>query len=120
MNDYKITFSPDTILTAVEFAESWNSLESCREVAEAKTESATQSDFALAEMAMMVSLGFIGNIAAEVLKDLVKDAVKDAIAKYIKKTPQAANPPLPAPDAIEIQQIEQPDGTKLLVVVINK
>jgi hypothetical protein len=119
MNDYKITFAPELNLSATDFAESWNSLESCRQVTEAKTESATQSDFALGEIAIIASLSFVGGLAADVLKDLVKDAVKDAIAKYVKKTQQATHPALPALENIEVQQIEQPDGTKLLVVIIK-
>ena len=118
MNDYKITFAPELEISAAEFAESWNSLDSCRTVAEAKTETATQNDFA--DMVTIVSLSVVSAFAADLLLDLVKDAIKDWIAKCLKKMPQATHPALPAPEDIEVQQIELPDGTKLLIIVIKK
>lgn len=118
MSDYKITFSPELNISAADFADSWNALEKCQKVATASTETASQNDFNLDEV-LIIALGFIGGVSADLLKDLVKDALKDAIAK-LKKPPEDHTPAQPELNSIEIQHIEQPDGSKLLVVVIKK
>jgi hypothetical protein len=115
MSDYKITFAPELNISAADFAESWNTLEQCRTVAEATTETATQQDFELISAGVLAGLTFVAGIAATALNELIKQT----IAEYFKKR-QAANNPPPTPTAIEIQQIEQPDGTKLLIVLIKQ
>jgi hypothetical protein len=116
MNDYKVTFSPELNINATEFTDSWNNLELCHKVAEAKTETATQGDYNLVDAAMLVSLVFIANVSSSLLTALIKEAIMD----WYKKYQQANNPPPLKPESIEIREIEQPDGSKLVVVVLKQ
>lgn len=63
---------------------------------------------------MLASLLFVTNVASVVLIDLIKEVV---INKY-KENQQAENA---VPESeIEIREIEQPDGSKLVVVVLKQ
>ena len=115
MSDYKITFAPELQLSAADFVDSWNSIEQCRELAEAKTETAGQSHYDFGA-GMLVLLGGIGvSVATTALNELVKQA----IAAYFKKRLQA-DTPAPEPERIEVREIDQPDGSKLVVVVLKQ
>jgi len=116
MSDYKITFSPELNINATDFVDGWNNLEQCQKVAEAKAEPKTQGDYNLGELAMMAVLTGISTSASIVLSELIKHTV----AEYFKKRQQANNPPLPEPESIEVREIEQPNGSKLVVVVLKQ
>ena len=117
MSHYKITFAPELNLTAADFAESWNEIEQCREVAEAYTETAAQQDFELVSAGVLLAaLKFVAGTTVTVT---INELIKLAIAEYSKKRQVATNPPPPALEHIEVREIPQPDGTKLLVVVIK-
>jgi hypothetical protein len=115
MNDYKITFAPELNLTAADFVESWNSIEQCHELTEAKTETVAQGQFDFGATALV----FLGGIAVTVATTALNEYVKHTIAEYFKKR-QQANTSAPEPERIEVQVIEQLDGSKLLVVVLKQ
>lgn len=117
MSDYKITFSPELNISAADFVDSWNEIEPCHKVAEASTETAAAQDFELISGGMVLAgLTFVAGMATTAINELIKQA----IAEYFKKRQAANNPPPPALNNIEIQHIEQPDGSKLLVVLIKQ
>ena len=115
MSDYKITFAPELNLTAADFAESWNSIEQCHELSEAKTETAAQGQFDFGATVLVA----LGCIAVTVATTALNEFVKHAIAEYFKNRQQATTPS-PEPERIEVQVIDQPDGSKLLVVVLKQ
>ncbi|MCX7098948.1 MAG: hypothetical protein NTV43_13680 [Methylococcales bacterium] len=114
MSDYKITFAPEVNLTAADFAESWNSIEQYRELSTAQTETVAQGQFDFGATALVV----LGGIALKVTTTALEEYVKQAIAAHFKK-PQQATTPAPAPERIEVQVMDHPDGTKLVVVVLK-
>lgn len=116
MDTYKITFDPELRIDAAEFADSWNTIPSCSEMAKAAIGEATQSDFNLSELTTMAVLTTLSTVTTLALSELVKHS----IAEYFKKRQQSDNPPPPEPDSIEVREIEQPDGSKLVVVVVKK
>lgn len=113
MSDYKITFAPELNLTAADFAESWNSIEQCRELSEAKTETVAQGQFDFGATILVA----LGGIVLKVTTTALEEYVKHAIAEQFKKRQQAN---IPEPERIEIQVIDQPNGSKLLVVVLKQ
>ncbi len=98
--DYQIALSPDLDLSSDDFIAAWNDIPECRDVAEArlaKPTSAQYDPFTVAAAALSsVALG----VTASALYDLIKKVLaKKDITKQI-----------------EIIQIEQPDGHRLLIV----
>ena len=99
--DYQIALSPDLDLSSDDFIAAWNDTPECRDVAEARLAEPTsvQCDpFAAAAVAVLS--GVVIGVAANALYDLIKKALtKKGVTKQT-----------------EITQLEQPDGSRLLIV----
>jgi len=104
--DYQIVFSPDLGVNADELASVWNKTPECQKVAKANVVSIPTKSFSEPATFMMVLAGLAGGIAADVIKDLLKEKIKEFIEKkFPKKSPE-----------VEVQSVEQPDGSYLLIV----
>lgn len=103
--DYQIALSPALGLTPVDFVQGWNTIDEARTVAEARLtalDGRNFDPFLVGAVAVLSSVGI--GIATNAIYDLIKQIV-------IRK---AGN------KRIHITQIEQPDGTCILVVDIEK
>ena len=102
--EQKIALDPALGLTAAELAAVWNANPTTAAHGRARTEAVPPGqfmDFAKAGFLVVssISLGLLTNY----IYDLIKDAFADK----------------PAP-AIAVHQLDQPDGSKLVVVVVEK
>lgn len=104
--DYRIVFSPDLHLSAADFAAAWNETIDCRAVAEAGVSTTSQGQFdpTLFDGTMVLLGGLALNVVSNALYDLIKGVlVKQGVRKRT-----------------EIKQLDQPDGSRLLVVTIEE
>lgn len=104
--DYAIVFSPDLHLNAADFVAAWNEATDCRTVAKANvsTTSPGQFDPTLFDGTMVLLGGLALNVASNALYDLIKAVlVKQGVRKRTV-----------------IKQLDQPDGSRLLVVTIEE
>jgi hypothetical protein len=102
--DYKIVLSPELALEPADFVAAWNDTPTCRAVAEASlaTWTVAQFDPTLLSQAGVVLSG----VALGVVSDAVYDLIKRVLARQgVRK-------------CTEILELEQPDGSRLLVVMI--
>jgi hypothetical protein len=103
--DYEIALSPDLGLNPADYVATWNETAECRSVAEASLSPSTSTHydpFLLGAIAMLSSVGL--GVATNAIYDLIKQVfVKHGVHKRIKCT-----------------QLDQPDGTHLLVIEIEK
>lgn len=114
MHEYKITLATELKLSATDFSDSWNSTAQCQGIAAASTEAVKQGDYNLGDMAAIVVLSSVSSVATLVLSELIKQS----IAEWFKQR-ATNNSPAPKPEAIEVREISQPDGSKLIVVVLK-
>jgi len=102
--EHKIALDPALGLTAADLAAAWNANPTTAAHGPAHTEAAPPGQFMdFAEMGLMVVSGMAINWLSSYLYDLIKDAFADR----------------PAP-TIAIHQIDQPNGEKVIVVVVEK
>ena len=102
--EQKIAFDPALGLTAADLAAAWNTNPTTAAHGPARTEAAPPGQFMdFAEMGFMVVSSIAVNLLSSYLYDLIKNAFADR----------------PAP-TIAVHQIDQPDGEKLVVVVMEK
>ena len=99
--EYKVVFSPEMDVNPKDFAEIWNNTPECWEIAiaEASKVQGTQFDMGITAV---VLLGIGTSIAGTALYDLIKKAFKDKHRD------------------IEFVQIDQPDGTHIIVAKIKE
>jgi hypothetical protein len=118
MTDYKIALSPDLEINAADFVTVWNDTPNCREVAAAqmKTSATVDYDPLLAGAAVFLS-GIAVGMATNALYDMLKQVVlKQApVQKLLEKRGLPKRT-----EVIDIQTVQQPDGTPLLVVVLKE
>ena len=104
--DYQIVLSPDLGLGAVDFADAWNETEECRSAGEARTGEPTAAQY---DPALIGStLAVLGSVAAGVTINAIYDLIKSVL---VKKGVQKRT---------EIKQLDQPDGSRLLIVTITE
>lgn len=102
--EQKIALDPALGLTAADLAAAWNANPTTAAHGPARTEAAPPGQFMdFADIGFMVVSSIALNLLSSVLYDLIKDAFADK----------------PAP-AIAIHPIEQPDGSTVIVVVVEK
>lgn len=102
--DYQIALSPELGLSPQDFITGWNETPECRALAHADLGESTsaQYDPLLAGAAVAV----LGSLALNVVSNALYDLIKKVLAK--KGVQQRT----------EIIQLDQPDGTRLLIVRI--
>ncbi len=100
--DYQITFAPDLALNPSDFVAAWNNTPQCRDVAEARLGASTSAQFdpdlIAGGVAVLSSLAL--GVASNALYDLIKQAL---VRQGVRKR-------------TEITRLDQPDGSRLLVV----
>lgn len=102
--DYQIALPPELGVSPAEFIAAWNADAKCRAVAEAHIEhpSGVQYDPVLVAAGLAVLAGLASGVAGNALYDLLKELL---FRQGVRKR-------------MEIMQLEQPDGSRLLVVTI--
>lgn len=101
--DYQIALSPDLDISPEDFVAAWNEAPECRAAAAARVEAAAQRSFEpLTASAILIGLGL--GIATNALYDLIKYAL---VKKGVR-------------EQIELSQIEQPDGSRVIVIKMIK
>ncbi len=118
MTDYKIRLSPDLDINTADFVTAWNDTPNCREVAEAQLETSAAVDYDPLLAGAAVFLGGIAvGMATNALYDMVKQVVlsQAPIQKLLEKRGLQKRT-----EVIEIQTVQQPDGTPMLVVVLKE
>jgi hypothetical protein len=114
MSDYQIKFSPQLEINPTDFVTAWNESPDCKAVAEAKvSHSADSYDIG---SALVLLSGIAIGVATNTIYDLLKQMVINH--KAVQKLLEGRDLSKQA-DVINVQAIEQPDGSQLLVVVIK-
>ena len=115
MSDYQIRFAPQLEINSADFVTAWNATADCKTVAVAQVgSSATNYDIASAFVLLSgIAIGVATNTIYDLLKQTVVNnkTVQDLLGKR-GLSKQA--------DSINIQAVEQPDGSQMLVVVIKE
>lgn len=118
MTDYKITLSPDLEINAADFVTAWNDVPNCHKVAKAQLETSTAVDY---DPLFVGAAVFISGIAVGMTTNAFYDVVKQVVLnqapvqKLLEKRGWQKST-----EVIEIQTVQQPDGTPLLVVVLKE
>jgi hypothetical protein len=115
MSNYQIRFDPRLEIDPADFVAAWNNSPDCQTVAKAElNSSATNYDLG---SALVLLSGIAIGIAANTIYDLLKQTVINhkAVQKLLEKRSQSKQM-----DSIDVQIIEQPDGSQMLVVVIRE
>jgi len=104
--DYQIALSPELGVSPQDLVDAWNETPACRAVAQATLEqpSGAQYDPTLMVAALTVVSSLALGIAGNMIHDLIKERLAEQGAR--KRT--------------EIVQVEQPDGSRLLIVTITE
>jgi hypothetical protein len=104
--DYQIALSPELGLSPKDFADAWNEAPDCRAAAQATLSrpSSAQYDPTLLTVTLTVLSSLALGVASNALYDLIKELLMEQGVR--KRT--------------EIVQVEQPDGSRMLVVTITE
>ena len=105
--DYQLVLSPNIEVSPAEFVADWNASNETRAVAMANLTSSTSTQydpFLVGAIATLTSVGL--GVATNAIYDLIKQII-------VKKNEQKHK-------HIHITQVDQPDGTHLLVVDIEE
>jgi hypothetical protein len=102
--DYQIALPPELNVSPAEFVAAWNATPQCRAVAEAHMAQpkSVQYDPALVAAGLAVLAGLASGVAGNALSDLLKELL---FRQGVRRR-------------TEIVQMDQPDGSRLLVVTI--
>ena len=118
MTEFKIAFSPDLQINTSDFVTAWNDAFNCREVAEAKLDEMAVTDYDASTAKVLALLGvFAIGVTTNAIYDLIKTTVVNLPG--VQETLSIKNLPQNS-DFIDIQQIEQPDGSKLLIIIVKE
>lgn len=102
----QLALDPDLPLTAADFAAAWNDTPTCAAAATADVAPADPAAYFLPPELLAAGLVVLSDVSINVASNALYDLIKTTLARRsVKKT-------------TEIIQIEQPDGTKVLVVRI--
>jgi hypothetical protein len=98
--EYKVVFSPEMDVNPKNFAEIWNNTPECREIAQAEASKVqgTQFDMGVTAVILSIVTSAVGTALYELIKKSFKDKHRD----------------------IEFVQIDQPDGTHIIVAKIKE
>lgn len=102
--DFQISLPPELGIDAREFAAGWNETPECRAAAHARSNQPVMRGFdpAIAASAMAV----LGSVAASLATNALYDLIKHALTRKGVK------------QQIEIEEVERPDGAKVIVVKV--
>ncbi|OQW90542.1 MAG: hypothetical protein BWK79_19590 [Beggiatoa sp. IS2] len=112
-NNYQLIFAHELGINPAEFVETWNAEH--RELAEAQTMATQRTDFTVEPTAMTASailISFALGIGVHAVYDLVKHATIRVIQRKSKSSTHYSD--------VELQEIPQPDGSRLLIVKIKE
>lgn len=101
--NYQIALSPDLGISPEDFVSAWNEAPECRAVADARVDAEAQRSFEPLTAGAIV-IGLVSGIVTNALYDLIKNAL-------VKKGSR---------EQVEFTQIEQPDGSRIIVVKMIK
>jgi len=105
--NYKIALLPELGISLDDFVAAWNETPECRDVAIARIAESRTKTRSFDPTLLTGALAVLGSLAAGVGTNALYDLIKKALTrKGIKKQ-------------IEITQIDQPDGTRILIVKIT-
>ncbi|RKZ51460.1 MAG: hypothetical protein DRR16_25325 [Candidatus Parabeggiatoa sp. nov. 3] len=117
MSDYQIRFDPRLEINPADFVAAWNDSADYKTVAEAQTDSAAVDFDSSAAKALTLLCGIAIGVTTNTVYDLIKSIVINL--PTVQKT--LATQTLPErTEFVDIQQIEQPDGTTLLIVIMKE
>lgn len=104
--DYRIALDPELGLSSSEFIEAWNESPACTAMASASVEkeAAVNLDPGLMHAALVGLAGVATGVATNAIYDLIKQLLID---QDVKKS-------------IEVVDVEQPDGGRLVIVKIKE
>jgi hypothetical protein len=102
--DYQIILPPDLGLSPNDFVVTWNETPECRDVAQARLAESTSAQYDPTLLTGAVAV--LGSVALGLATNALYDLIKQVLVKQgIRKR-------------TEIRQLDQPDGSYLLVVTI--
>ena len=104
--DYHVALSPELDLSPEKFAAAWNEAPECRDLAQARLSQTRSAQFygTLLTVTLTVLSSLVLGAAGNALYDLIKELLWQQGVR--KRT--------------EIVQLEQPDGSRLLVVTMGE
>jgi len=118
MSDYQIRFDPRLEINPADFVAAWNDSPDCKTVAKAHMDSSAAVDF---DTSAAKALTLLGGIAIGVTTNTVYDLIKSTVINLSTVQKTLATQTLPErTEFVDIQQIEQPDGTTLLIVIMKE
>ncbi|HEY6406710.1 MAG TPA: hypothetical protein VIY29_04490 [Ktedonobacteraceae bacterium] len=104
--EYQLALSPDLGLSSADFVTAWNEAPDCRTAAEARLTSSSKGTYDPLLLAGIITL--LSTVASGVLTNVISDLIKQRLEKKgVHKQ-------------VQVQQLEQPDGSHLLVVTIDE
>ena len=121
--EYQISLARNLAITPEEFAAAWNETSAARAAAEVRLSEAKSVQFFDPTMAFTILLSVGTNVASSGLYDLLKEVVQRIREKKnAHNTPAiTSTPPVTAPGThIHIVETQKPDGTRILVVDIDR
>ena len=118
MSDYQIRFSPQLEINPADFVAAWNDAPDCKTVAAAQVDSSAAVAF---DSSAAKALTLLSGIAIGVATNTVYDLIKNTVINLPTVQKSLAAQTLPArTEFVDIQQVDQPDGTKLLIVIMKE
>lgn len=102
MDSLTIAFAPELATDAAGFVDDWNRTPDCRNIAQAEVGTAAAATFDPGMLTEAVAL--LTSVATGIAANMIYDRIKQVMAKRRG----------PAP--VEIIELHQPDGTRLLIV----
>lgn len=109
---YHIALSPDLYITPEEFAAAWNGSAASHSVTEARLTEAQGAKFIDPALVVGVLLSIPAGVASSALYDFIKATVRQLRDKK--------SAPKPEHKHMHIEEIKNPDGTRILVVDIDE
>jgi len=98
--DYQIALNPELGLAPADFVQTWNTTQEARTLAEARRTSSSRTF----DPFLVGAIAVLGTIGVGVATDVISDLIKQVVTK--KKGHKR----------IRVTQINQPDGTRILVI----
>ena len=108
MNDYQVSFSSQLKVNPKDLVTIWNETQECRAVAKAELKSEKFDPGS--------AFVILGGIAAGVATGMIYDLIKLAAKKLFEKLGFSEE----RINSVEVQVIDNPDGSRIVVIVIKE